>query len=66
MEDVFKTVGNVVAVSIKKDKKTGQNLGYGFVRMATHADAVRAKDKMHNTYVGGRRIRVGWAVKNGA
>lgn len=88
LQEVFNAVGTVTAVSIKRDKKTGQNLGYGFVKMASHSgqvkvcggwrgevhanraapplpnpDAVHAKEKIQNMDVGGRRIRVGWAMK---
>jgi RNA recognition motif. (a.k.a. RRM, RBD, or RNP domain) len=46
----------VVTVNIKRDRATNKNLGYGFVRMGSHAEACTAKDNMHRS-VGRRRRR---------
>ena len=56
----------MVAVDIKRDKQTMRNLGYGFVQMSTHQEAEAAKEKMHETEIQGRKIRVGWAQRNTA
>ncbi|KAG5180401.1 hypothetical protein JKP88DRAFT_323754 [Tribonema minus] len=56
----------VLTVNIKRDRSTSKNLGYGFVRMGSHAEACVAKERMHRAEVHGRRIRVGWAQKNAA
>lgn len=60
----FETCGEVVAVDIKRDKVTNNNLGYGFVQFRHHADCVKAKSVMKDKDIAGRRIRLGWAQKN--
>lgn len=35
-----------MSVSIKRDRATGKNLGYGFVKMSSHQEARIAKDAM--------------------
>ncbi|CAN0122081.1 unnamed protein product, partial [Phaeothamnion confervicola] len=64
LERAFAVHGTVAAVSIKRDRATGKNLGYGFVKMSTHDEAVSAKLAMHETELHGRKVRVGWAQKN--
>eukprot|EP00611_Tribonema_gayanum_P030023 TRINITY_DN821_c0_g1_i1.p1 TRINITY_DN821_c0_g1~~TRINITY_DN821_c0_g1_i1.p1 ORF type:complete len:775 (+),score=200.61 TRINITY_DN821_c0_g1_i1:165-2489(+) len=64
LQAAFAQFGRVVTVNIKRDRNTGKNLGYGFVRMGTHEEAVTAKDSMHRAELRGRRVRVGWAQKN--
>ncbi|CAM9682154.1 unnamed protein product [Chrysoparadoxa australica] len=60
----FSLHGSVTNVSIKRDRATHKNLGYGFVSMQTHAQARVAKAALHGKPLGGRRLRVGWAQKN--
>jgi RNA recognition motif-containing protein len=38
---------SVHQVSIKRDRNTGKNLGYGFVKMSSNEEAVAAKIAMH-------------------
>jgi len=54
----------VVSVDIKRDKQTGRNLGYGFVQMSSHQEALDAKAGLHEKEVQGRKVRVGWAQRN--
>lgn len=35
-----------MSVSIKRDRATGKNLGYGFVKMSSHQEARAAKEAM--------------------
>ena len=43
---------------------TSRNKGYGFVRFSTHSEAVAAKAGLHEQPIVGRKVRVGWAMKN--
>lgn len=36
----------VMSVSIKRDRATGKNLGYGFVKLSSHQEARAAKEAM--------------------
>ena len=64
MKDIFNQYGAVVHVDIKRDKVTGNNLGYGFVQFDTRESAKEAKHHLQDQEIHGRRIRLGWAVKN--
>ena len=48
----------VVSVSIMTDRRTGQSHGYGFVEMASSADAERAIHALHGLSLGGRTLHV--------
>ena len=50
----------VHCLTIIRDKQTGKNLGYGFVRMSTQPEAQSAKDQLHELELKGRKIRVGY------
>ncbi|CAM9600875.1 unnamed protein product [Ascophyllum nodosum] len=64
LEKAFQQHGRVMSVSIKRDRATGKNLGYGFVKLSSHQEARAAKEAMQGVELGGRRVRVGWAQKN--
>ncbi|CAM9355189.1 unnamed protein product, partial [Scytosiphon promiscuus] len=64
LEKAFEQHGKVMSVSIKRDRATGKNLGYGFVKLSSHQEARAAKEAMQGVELGGRRVRVGWAQKN--
>mmetsp|Transcript_22208 Transcript_22208/g.27897 ORF Transcript_22208/g.27897 Transcript_22208/m.27897 type:complete len:558 (+) Transcript_22208:194-1867(+) len=64
IEAAFANCGKVASVSIKRDKQTGKNLGYGFVRMGSKEEALLAKKTLHQTEIHGRKVRLGWAQKN--
>ncbi|CAN0300778.1 unnamed protein product, partial [Ectocarpus sp. 12 AP-2014] len=64
LEKAFALHGRVMSVSIKRDRATGKNLGYGFVKLSSHQEARAAKEAMQGVELGGRRVRVGWAQKN--
>lgn len=57
---LFRGVGEVDEVIIKRAKATKKPLGYGFVRMKTVEDAHKCMKKLHNACLGGRPIRLGW------
>lgn len=64
LRNVFSKHGNVLSVDIKRDKRTHNNLGYGFVQFATRDQAVLAKQQLNGVDIGNRKIRIGWAQKN--
>jgi cold-inducible RNA-binding protein len=64
LEAAFAAYGAVVASSVKRDTTTGRALGYGFVEMETHAQAVAAREALHGQELSGRVLRVGWAHRN--
>jgi len=51
----------VLRVSIMTDRRTGQSHGYGFVEMASSADAERAIDALHGLVVRGQVLHVSQA-----
>ncbi|CAN0417351.1 unnamed protein product, partial [Laminaria digitata] len=46
LEKAFEQHGRVMSVSIKRDRATGKNLGYGFVKLSSHQEARAAKEAM--------------------
>ena len=62
--ETFGKFGRVLNVDIKRDKFTGNNLGYGFIKMSTHEEAMAAKNQLDGTTLAGREMRIGWAQKN--
>lgn len=64
LRNVFSKHGNVLSVDIKRDKRTHNNLGYGFVQFATREQAMVAKQQLNGVDIGNRKIRIGWAQKN--
>lgn len=55
---VFAEVGDVVSVTIIKDRVSGQSRGFGFVEMATEDDAKNAIATLHGRPVDNRPIVV--------
>ena len=62
IENIFGTIGTVTDVTIKKSKKDGSSLGYGFVRMATLDQAIQAMKVLNGTILCGRPMRIRWGV----
>jgi RNA recognition motif-containing protein len=56
--EAFSAVGNVESATVITDRETGRSRGFGFVEMATEADAQAAIQQLDNTDVDGRTIRV--------
>jgi cold-inducible RNA-binding protein len=56
--EAFSAIGNVESAAVITDRETGRSRGFGFVEMATEADAQAAIQQLDNTDVDGRTIRV--------
>jgi nucleolin len=62
-EDVLRqlfeaTGGNVVEVSLPKDRATGRPRGFGFVTLATTEEASSARESLDGSFQGGKSISV--------
>jgi nucleolin len=62
-EDVLRqlfeaTGGNVVEVSLPKDRATGRPRGFGFVTLATVEEAASARESLDGSFQGGKSISV--------
>lgn len=58
LEALFSQVGAVESVAVITDKFSGQSKGFGFVEMASAADAARAIEQFNETELKGRNIKV--------
>lgn len=57
----FEACGKVVSVKIITDKNTGKSKGFGFVEMEAADEAKAAIEKLHDTTVRNRNLRVSLA-----
>lgn len=55
---LFAEAGNVVSAKVIADKYSGRSRGFGFVEMATDAEAKKAIELFHNKDVDGRQLVV--------
>jgi RNA recognition motif-containing protein len=58
LENLFSPSGTVTSASIVSDRYTGQSKGFGFVEMATDAEADAAISALNGMNVGGRSLTV--------
>ncbi len=58
LEDLFAAHGNVTSASVITDKYTNQAKGFGFVEMATDAEADAAISALNGSMMGGRSLTV--------
>ena len=61
LEKVFTPYAEVTSVKIIRDKYTDQSKGFGFIEMASDADAQKAIDELDGKEVKGRELRVNQA-----
>lgn len=54
----FEQAGAVESATVIMDKMTGRSKGFGFVEMASDADASTAVDKLNGSELDGRKIVV--------
>lgn len=58
VRELFVTAGEVISATIIKDKFTNQSRGFGFVEMATEAQAAEAIKLFNGKELGGRSLVV--------
>ena len=58
VKTLFEQYGEVASVRILFDRETRQSRGFGFVEMPNDEQANEAMEKLNETEVEGRRIRV--------
>jgi cold-inducible RNA-binding protein len=58
IQSLFAQAGTVQTVSIVRDRDTGRARGFGFVEMATDAEAQAAIDQLDQRPFGGRNLTV--------
>jgi RNA recognition motif-containing protein len=58
LEDAFAEVGPCESVALITDRATGQSRGFGFVEMASPADAQKAIQQLDGKEIKGRAIKV--------
>ena len=61
---LFSTFGEVVNVEVKRDRNSGNNLGYGFVEFLNREYAKAAIQSQDDLQLRGRQLRLGWAHKS--
>ncbi len=65
LKNSFAEAGNVVSASIISDRMTGRSRGFGFVEMATEAEAQAAIDRWDGKEMDGRTLSVSFARPQG-
>lgn len=65
LRKAFSEAGTVVSASIISDRMTGNSRGFGFVEMASEAEAQAAIDKLDGKDFGGRTLSVSFARPQG-
>jgi len=65
LRETFAQIGTVESASVVTDRDTGRSRGFGFVEMATTEEANDAVERLNNTELDGRRIKVEIAKPGG-
>ncbi len=58
LEDIFSGVGKVSKARVICDRATGRSRGFGFVEMDSESLAREAIDKLNDSEVGGRKLKI--------
>jgi cold-inducible RNA-binding protein len=58
LEDLFAQHGTVTSVKIITDRETGRSRGFAFVEMGSDEESQACVDKLNDTEVQGRNLRV--------
>ncbi|MFW7379282.1 MAG: RNA recognition motif domain-containing protein [Oligoflexus sp.] len=58
LKSAFEEFGYVEDVRIVKDRETGRSKGFGFVTFDSSESAAEAKDRLNQTQLDGRMIKV--------
>ena len=65
LKKAFSEAGTVVSASIISDRMTGRSRGFGFVEMASEAEAQAAIDRLDGKEFDGRTLSVSFARPQG-
>lgn len=55
---IFEVIGNVSAIKLIRDKRTGKSKGYCFIEMPDKKEAMEAINTLNGKEVAGRNLRV--------
>jgi RNA recognition motif-containing protein len=66
LREAFAASGTVDSVSLITDRDSGQSKGFGFIEMATDAEAQAATQAMNGQTLDGRQIKVNEAKPKGS
>jgi RNA recognition motif-containing protein len=58
LRQAFGAIGQVATADVVTDRETGRSRGFGFVEMASDADARKAIETLNDTSLDGRNITV--------
>ncbi len=58
LRQAFAAIGQVSTADVVTDRETGRSRGFGFVEMASDADARKAIETLNDTSLDGRNITV--------
>lgn len=61
LRSMFSQAGNVVSISLIKDRDTGRSRGFAFVEFSTQAEAEKAVSLFNNTPLDNRPLKVNLA-----
>ena len=61
LKNLFAQAGQVVSVTLIKDRDTGQSKGFAFVEMSNQADAEKAIQQLNGSAFGDRELKVNLA-----
>ena len=59
---LFSKVGRVQEIHLPLDRDTGRQRGFAFIDYSTDAEAEQALEKLDSALLGGRRLRLSWAL----
>ena len=62
LERLFSRIGEVLSIYMPLDRDTRQPRGFAFVDLADRAAAEQAIERLDGAMLGGRRLRLSWAV----
>jgi RNA recognition motif-containing protein len=65
LQDAFAAVGTCESVAVITERETGRSRGFGFVEMASEAEAEKAIQELDGREIKGRAIRVSAAQEQG-
>lgn len=58
LRELFAAYGDIVRVSIVKDRDSGRSKGFGFVEMEDNSAGLRAIDALNGKDLGGRPLKI--------